>query len=79
MAYFCTMDKENTIKRKLYDLRLFISWREISRAYFNKSASWIYDRMEGRDGIKFTEVELCQMKRALCDLADRLRNAADEL
>ena len=39
-----------TMKKKLYDLLVAISWADLSRTYFGKSSSWLYHKMDGRDG-----------------------------
>ena len=71
------------IKKQLEDILLIIKWGHISRQYFNRSGSWIYNKMNGIDGNGgeggFTPEELQQLKGALCDLADRIRRAADTL
>lgn len=75
--------KEGSTKAKLYDIIVDISWGMIAKRYFSKSASWFYQRMNGIDGngkpTDFTEEERKQLKGALCDLADRIRKAADNL
>lgn len=72
-----------TMKQKMQDILVAISWREIARTYFGKSASWLYHKMDGIDGNgkkgDFTPEEALQMKGALCDLADRIRRAADAI
>lgn len=71
------------MKQKLYDLLVAISWADVSRTYFGKSASWLYHKMDGRDGngkpTSFTPEEALQLKGALCDLSDRIRRAADSI
>lgn len=51
--------------------------------YFNKSSSWLYHKLDGIDGNGgkggFTPEEVQQLKGALCDVADRLRRAADSI
>lgn len=70
-----------TMKKKLYDLLVAISWADLSRTYFGKSSSWLYHKMDGRDGngkpTDFTPEEAMQLKGALVDLSDRIRRAAD--
>ena len=74
---------ELEMKKKMQDILVAISWREIARTYFGKSASWLYHKMDGIDGNGkiggFTQEEAMQMKGALCDLADRIRRAADTI
>lgn len=73
--------QKETMKSKLNDILVSISWSDISRRYFSKSNSWLYHKMDGRDGngkpTAFTPEEAAQLKGALCDLADRIRRAAD--
>lgn len=58
-----------------------LSWGYLARTYFDKSASWFYHKMQGRDGnmrpTEFNQAERLRLKGALCDLADRIRRAAD--
>lgn len=72
-----------TMRQKLYDLLVAISWADLSRTYFKKSSSWLYHKLDGRDGngkpTEFTPEETMQLKGALCDLADRIRHAADNI
>lgn len=69
------------MKSKMTDILVSISWADLSRKYFGKSNSWLYHKMDGRDGngkpTAFTPEEAEQLKGALCDLADRIRKAAD--
>jgi len=69
------------MKAKMQDILLAISWRELSRTYFDRSASWLYHKLDGIDGNGgmggFTEEEAAQLQGALYDLADRIRRAAD--
>ena len=71
------------IKSKLEDILLMITWGKMSNQYFGRSASWIYNKMNGRDGNggegSFTENELIILKGALVDFADRIRKCADTL
>lgn len=75
--------KGTEIKRKNIELLLDINIGRLAKNYFGKSPSWIYHKFDGRDGngkpSDFTEEELQQLKAAFCDLADRLRRAADNL
>lgn len=42
--------EQQNMKAKLYDLLVAISWADLSRTYFGKSSSWLYHKMDGRDG-----------------------------
>ena len=71
------------MKAQLYDLLISISWADLSKRYFGKSGSWLYHKLDGIDGNKkpteFTEAEKMQLTGARCDLADRIRRAADTI
>ena len=75
--------KRTTVSTKLQDIRLDITWSKIARQYFNKSASWLYNKMNGIDGNggvgDFTYSEKQQLKNALYDFSERVRKAADRL
>lgn len=69
-------------KLQFTDIALDVSWARLSRAYFGKPASWIYNKMNGIDGnggtAEFSEAEKATLKAALYDLASRIKTAADE-
>ncbi len=73
----------DTVKARLEDLLISISWSDLSKRYFGKSGSWLYHKLDGVDGNKkptdFTVEERYQLKGALIDLADRIRRAADNI
>ena len=75
--------KITDMNQRLGDILFAVSWRDLSRTYFDKSVSWLYHKMDGIDGNGgtggFTPHEAEQMKGALCDLADRIRRAADNI
>ena len=75
--------QKGTMKSQLSDILLAVSWSDLSRTYFGKSNSWLYHKLDGVDGNKkptdFTEEERLILKGALCDLADRIRRAADTI
>lgn len=77
------VEAKQTMKGKLEDLLVAISWADLSRTYFGKSNSWLYHKMDGRDGngkpTSFSAEETYRLKGALYDLADRIRRAADTL
>ena len=72
-----------TMKSKLNDILLSITWRDIARRYFGKSSSWLYHKMDGIDGNggkgEFSHEEARQLQAALYDLSDRIRAAADRI
>ena len=75
--------EQQTMRQKLYDLFVAISWADLSRTYFGKSSSWLYHKMDGRDGngkpTSFTAEEQEQLKGALIDLSNRIRKAAETI
>ena len=70
-------------KKQLADLLVAISWADLSRTYFGKSSSWLYHKMDGRDGngkpTSFTAEEIEELKGALLDLSNRIRRAAESI
>lgn len=69
-------------KEQLKDIALDITWGNVSKKYFGKSSSWIYNKLNEIDGNGgkggFTEEEKEQLKNALLDLAARIRKVAEE-
>ena len=55
----------------------------LSRTNFGKSSSWLYHKMDGRDGngkpTSFTAEEIEELKGALLDLSNRIRRAAESI
>ncbi|MGB0879581.1 MAG: DUF5053 domain-containing protein [Polaribacter sp.] len=70
--------KEESLKTKLSDILVDISWAKISRKYFGKSSSWIYDKLVGNEK-GFTKEEKEEFKNALLDLSNRIKKCADKL
>lgn len=76
-------NKITDMKKRMSDIYLSVSWREITRTYFDKSVPWFQHKMYGIDGNGgeggFTPEEARQLKGALIDLANRIRRAADNI
>ena len=76
-------DKITDMKNRMSDIYLSVSWREISRTYFEKSVHWFQHKMYGIDGNGgvggFTPEEAQQLRGALVDLSNRIRRAADSI
>jgi len=74
---------EGTLKQQLSDILLDISWAKIARKYFGKSSSWMYHKLDGIDGngnkSDFTYSEKLQLRNALFDFAERIRNSAQSI
>ena len=75
--------KKTSVGMQLQDIRMDITWSKIARKYFDKSASWLYNKMNGIDGNggegDFSYAERLQLKNALYDFSERIRKAADNL
>ena len=60
--------EEGSMKAKLEDILLAISWADLSKTYFGKSNSWLYHKLDGCDGSKhpvcFTDEEKIKLKGA---------------
>lgn len=71
------------MKMRIKDILMAISWRDFTNTYFERSSSWFYHKMDGIDGNGgvggFTEKEAEQMKNALIDLSNRIRQAAENI
>ena len=74
---------KSKVRTALRDIDLNISWRHVANDYFQKSASWFYQRLNGVDGhgqpCEFTAEEKEQLRGALIDLSQRIRRAADNI
>jgi hypothetical protein len=72
-----------TAKTQLDDIILDVSWPDIAKDYFGKSTSWIYNKLNGRDGNggqgEFNEQETEVLKNALFELSNRIRKSAENL
>jgi hypothetical protein len=75
--------KETSVKGKFRDIMLDITWSKIARRYFDRSASWLYNKFNGTDGNggigDFTYSEKVQLRNALYDFSERIRKAADSI
>ena len=76
-------DKDNAVKQRIQDILLCVSWREIANTYFDRSASWLYHKLNGIDGNGgvggFAANEKEQLRGALFDLSERIRRAAETI
>ena len=72
-----------TARQQLDAIILDVSWADISKTYFGKSSSWIYNKLNGRDGNgghgDFSQKEKEELRNALFDIADRIRKSAEKL
>ena len=77
------MKKQIEVRKILSDILPFISVSEFAKQYFDKSASWLHQRINGNEVhgkvVAFTEKELNILSDALKDVADKLNNAAATL
>ena len=76
-------EKITDMKNRMQPILMDISWRELSNKYFGRSSSWFYHKMDGINGNGgqggFTREEAEHLRGALCDLADRIRRAAESI
>ena len=74
---------KKTARQQLDDIILDISWADIAKTYFGKSSSWMYNKLNGRDGNgglgEFTDEEKEMLRNALFDISERIRMAAENL
>ena len=77
------MMKQVSVGTQLMDIRQDITWSKLSRRYFDKSASWLYNKLNGIDGNGgdgyFTYSERVQLRNALYDFSERIKKAADTI
>ena len=76
--------KRTTMMMQLRDIALDVTWSKVAARYFpDKTAGWFYNKMNGRDGNGgegyFSLSERIQLKNALFDLSERIRNAAQNI
>ena len=83
MAIAVQKQERITMMQQLDDISIDVSWRQIAHDYFDKSSSWIYNKLHGRDGNGgeggFSEAEKIQLKGALLDISERIRRAANSI
>ena len=71
-----------TVKQKMSDILLDVSWAKISERYFGKSRSWLYYKMDGVNNGKpddFNEAEKETLRSALLDLSERISKCAKSI
>ena len=66
------------------DISVDITWSKIAQRYFpDKSIPWFYNKLRGVDGNggagDFTYEEKLQLRNALFDFSERIRNVATTL
>ena len=76
--------KKTSMMYLIEDVVLDITWSKISQRYFtDKSPSWLYNKLRGVDGNggegHFTLTEKIQLRNALFDFSERVRNAAQAI
>ena len=72
-----------TMMQVLDEIVLDVSWGRLSKDYFGKSASWIYNKLHGRDGNgghgEFSEKENEILRGALVDISEKIRHNANKI
>jgi len=74
--------RQTSVRQALEPIILNISWAEISKEYFGKSRSWLYQKFTGFDGhtsTDFTAEERQLMKDSLFNLAFKIQQCAEKL
>ncbi len=75
--------KDATVKERVEDIYLVVSWREIAHQYFGRTAAWLYQRFRGMDSNGndggFSEKEKEQLRGALYDLSRRIKACAETI
>ncbi|WP_289090654.1 DUF5053 domain-containing protein [uncultured Bacteroides sp.] len=68
--------EEKTIRLQMQEVSDVISLSYLAKHYFNKSRSWLYQRMNGNlvngKPARFTDEELATLNRALKDISEKL-------
>lgn len=71
------------MRKRIRDIQVAVSWREIANNYFHKSSSWLYHKIDGIDGNGgvggFNPEEAEQLRGALFDLSSRIRKVAESI
>ena len=65
------------MRQVLKPILLIVSWRQFARQYFNRSASWLYHKIDGIDPI--TDEERLKFKQSLLSLSDEIREVAGKI
>ena len=68
--------EENAIKLQLQEIAEIVSLSYLAKKYFNKSRSWLYQRLNGNivngKPARFTEEELATFNDALQDISKKI-------
>lgn len=77
------VEEKKSVKSELADILLAVKCAHISTHYFGKSRSWFSQRLNGYDGNNekndFSDQERQQLKDALLDLSERIKECARSL
>ena len=65
------------MRQVLKPILLIVSWRQFARQYFNRSASWLYHKIDGIDPI--TDEERLKFKQSLLSLSEEIRRVSEEI
>ncbi len=79
-----TKATKTSLIHSMDDIVLDITWSKIAERYFpGKSISWFYNKLRGVDGNggqgEFTMSEKIQLRNALFDFSERVRNVAQSI
>lgn len=71
--------KDSVVKQRIQDIQMLVSWREIAHTYFGKSASWLYHKLDGIDGMVEWEVSTKKKKQSSVEHYARWQTAYVQL
>ena len=74
----------STLRQKLQDILISVSWRDFSNHYMGKKGTWLYEKIDGFDRFgeatsPMTDEELINFKNGLLDLSGRIKKVAESL
>lgn len=74
----------STLRQKLQDILISVSWRDFSNHYMGKKGSWLYEKIDvfdrfGEATSPMTDEELINFKNGLLDLSERIKKVAESL
>lgn len=77
-------ERPNTLRQKLQDILLSVSWRDFSNHYMGKKGTWLYEKIDGFDRFgettsPMTDEELTNFKSGLLDLSERIKKVSELL
>lgn len=74
------MNKVNgkEVRRKVEDIYDIVPWFEVAESYLDKPYTWLSSKFT-KDNDEFTEEEVEDLRNALLDIAERIKNSAQKI